>query len=510
MKISRRQFVGSLLIGGTLGSAGLGRAGDAASARGAPGKRASIEHAFIGYPVSMASGVPRAAWSAAPGETVHFALSADNRIKPHLYMQSISGEQVHAFGETTINSQDFLTDTPWLDGAGYVPTISWTIPDNLESGAYFLNGLADVFVNVRATALAANRRLPHSLKTAVLLPTNTVNAYSTTLERSTYAHPVRVPVVSFLRPFNATHGQSWQGTVKWLSEEPLFGQPRFLIDQDLERHDVLQGVELLVIAGHSEYWTRRAREVFDAFIARGGHAIVASGNAMWWQVRYEDDGQRMVSYKGYDPAFGVDPEPDPLLVTRSWLGNALGMPIANSIGGDFERGGFGSHRKGLNVQGTGLRVADADHPLFAGLELRACDNLDFGGVREYDGAPILGLDARGRPVADRAGLGAHRLEILAYEWTKRGGAITLATAHIFQARPAGGVVLHLGAPEASNGLAAGCKVMRQVCHEYVRRILSGESLFSNRPAAEVAFAIHTPWKKTVPLMKDWCGDVPSV
>ena len=61
---------------------------------------------------------------------------------------------------------------------------------------------------------------------------------------------------------------------------------RYLIDQDLERPDAWQDVELLAIAGHSEYWTRRARKHFDAFVAGGGHVIVASDHVMGWQVRY--------------------------------------------------------------------------------------------------------------------------------------------------------------------------------------------------------------------------------
>lgn len=76
---------------------------------------------------------------------------------------------------------------------------------------------------------------------------------------------------------------------------------------------------------------------------------------MWWLVRYEQEGQRMVSYKEYDPAYGHDPEPNPLWVTTEWNSPALKLPPARSIGGDFNRGGFGSHRAGLGVLGTAAR-----------------------------------------------------------------------------------------------------------------------------------------------------------
>ncbi len=506
MPISRRRFMSSLVMSGLWAAQSLNHVHAAARSAEERAQRRAVEHGFSGYPLTMSSGVPSAAWSAVPGETVHFALSAEHTIKPHLHMQSISGEIVHTFGETLIEPQAYLTQTPWLDGAGFAPTVAWTIPDDLPSGVYFVNGSPDLFVTVRTAAHRSGNHRAHTIVTAILLPTNTINAYSTTEGRSTYAHPTRVPVVNFMRPFTASREQSWLGSTRWLNEEPLFGAPRYFIDQDLEHPDALQDVELLVIAGHSEYWTRRAREHFDAFVARGGHVIVASGNVMWWQVRYQGSGQQMVSYKDYDPQYGQDPVGEPLLVTRSWYNRELDMPIAKSIGGDFERGGFGSHRAGLGVQGTGLRVADPVHPLFVGLGLNPCETLDFGGVREYDGAPIVGLDVHGLPVADKRAIGAHRLEILAYEWTQRGG-VTLATAHLYQARPGSGVVLHLGAPEAINGDAPGCHVMRQVCHDFARRVLSGESPFADREPAEVIFTMHTPWKKSVPPIEGRCGNL---
>lgn len=103
--------------------------------------------------------------------------------------------------------------------------------------------------------------------------------------------------------------------------------------------------------------------------------------------------------------------------------------------------------------------------------------------------------AHGRPLADKDAIAAHRLEILGYEWTRRGDATTMATSHLYQAQPHSGVVLHLGAPEASNGNAPGCQMMRQVCHEFVRRLLSAQSPFADRAPRDVVFAMHTPWKQ---------------
>ncbi len=53
---------------------------------------------------------------------------------------------------------------------------------------------------------------------------------------------------------------------------------------DLEDYSEIAGAKVVVIIGHSEYWTRRARENFDRYVLEGGNALVLSGNTMWWQV----------------------------------------------------------------------------------------------------------------------------------------------------------------------------------------------------------------------------------
>lgn len=503
MQNSRRKFLSSLALGGLALGSGMSRPCWAQSA-GSVALSTQIVGDFSGYPLTLASGVPQSAWSALPGETVHFALAAADRATRALTMHAANGEVVHSFGAVKFGAQDFMTDSPWLDGAGFAPTVSWTIPLHLPSGVYFLNGLPDLFVIAREP-LQSRRIAPaaHSLSTAVLIPTNTINAYSTTAGRSAYGTEQRVPELSFLRPFNASIRQNWLRTLSWLHGESLFGVPRHLADSDLDDSRALDGVQLLIVIGHSEYWTRKAREVFDQFVSRGGHVIVASGNAMWWQVRYADKGQRMVCYKDYDPRFGKDPETNPLLVTTGWSSAALKYSITGSIGGDFTHGGYGSKRAGLKVAGQGLRVVSARHPLFAGQALSHCEELDFGGVDEYDGAPIKGLDAQGRPVA-AATHGDSRLEIVAYEWTKRRG-VTLATAHLFQAQNNGGVIFHLGAPEATNSDSAGSLVMRRAAQEFAHRVVTKESPFSSDPPAELAHSLHTPWPHPLPVIAGRCA-----
>lgn len=503
MDSSRRAFIASLLLGGLALNEGLPRR--------AWGKDASMaylsaqaKHSISGYPFTLASGVPRPAWSVLPGETVHFALSASKHAKRKLTLQAANGHVVHDFGAIKFGEQDFFTDSPWLDGAGYAPTVHWKIPLQTRSGVYFLNGLPDLFVIVRQPLQGTSvKPVANALPTAVLIPTNTINSYSTSEGRSGYAHPHRVPQLNFMRPFNASVAQNWIGTLAWLNAEPLLNKSRHLADSDLDDPRALHGVRLLIVIGHSEYWTREARQVFDAFVSRGGHVIVASGNTMWWQVRYANSGRQMVCYKNYDQKFGKDPVTDPLLETQNWLSARLKYSIVDSIGGDFRYGGYGSRRTGLKVEGKGLRVFDPRHPLFAGQGLDRCTSLDFGGVGEYDGAPIAGLDARGLPVAAATPSGS-RLQIVAYEWTRHSGA-TLATAHLYQPQANGGVIFHLGAAEATNGLTSGCQVMRRAALRFARRALHGQSAFMDVAAAKVEHVLHSPWPQPLPIMAGRCA-----
>lgn len=65
-------------------------------------------------------------------------------------------------------------------------------------------------------------------------------------------------------------------------------------DHDLHRDpEQLEGYSVVVINGHSEYWSREAYQAVDTFLDSGGAAVVMSGNTMFWRVSYDDDGTAM-------------------------------------------------------------------------------------------------------------------------------------------------------------------------------------------------------------------------
>lgn len=195
MKISRRHFIGSLMLGSVLDIANVNHLSHAATAKSPRAQRSIRRAQHHRLPAHARQRRAARGLECGAGRNRRSRLSAQQRPATPSLPANDRRRRVHDFGDTTIEPQPFETDQPWLDGAGYAPNIAWTLPEDLASGVYFLNGLPDIFINVRASRRSLKRRRAHSLATAVLVPTNTINAYSTTLECSTHAHPLRVPVV---------------------------------------------------------------------------------------------------------------------------------------------------------------------------------------------------------------------------------------------------------------------------------------------------------------------------
>ena len=183
---------------------------------------------------------------------------------------------------------------------------------------------------------------------------------------------------------------------------------RYVADIDLEDFNELSDAKLLVIIGHSEYWTRRAREHFDRFVLEGGNALILSGNTTRWRVRDSDDQTQLICYTECP-----DPIQDPLLKTVNWTDGLLRYPIVPSIGADFPRGGYGIDYpdKGWN----GFRVLVLESPVFRGVSVGRGDIIAMPSV-EYDGAPLFDRPVTdGEPRLDPDALGEDRAELIGYD-----------------------------------------------------------------------------------------------
>ncbi|MBI3678185.1 MAG: DUF4350 domain-containing protein [Proteobacteria bacterium] len=186
-----------------------------------------------------------------------------------------------------------------------------------------------------------------------------------------------------------------------------------LTDYDLDRDAaVLDSYDLVVLVGHSEYWSGPQRDSIEAFVDRGGKLAIFSGNTAFWKVRWENDGKTFVCHK-WKGELETVPDVDK---THLWSHPMFARPEAAITGLSFLYGGY--HRLGLCAargQG-GYTIYHDKHWALAGTDLYygdvIGDDVPLVGY-ENDGCPIA-FGSNGLPVpAGGAGVPAN-LEIIAF------------------------------------------------------------------------------------------------
>jgi hypothetical protein len=226
--------------------------------------------------------------------------------------------------------------------------------------------------------------------------------------------------------WSRAHGQSpYDGSAgflnKWEHKFVVWAEGEgfaldYLTDYDLDADPAaLDDHDVLVLVGHSEYWSGPQRAAIDAFVERGGRLAIFSGNTGFWKVRWEDEGRTLICHKwrGFedDPVAAADPAAG----THLWSHPAFGAPEAQTTGLSFIFAGY--HRLGLcAARGQGGYTVYRD----THWALEGCD-LYYGDVFG-DAVPLLGyendgcrfdFDANGLP-SPVAALGVpENLEIIA-------------------------------------------------------------------------------------------------
>ncbi|MFN0193307.1 MAG: N,N-dimethylformamidase beta subunit family domain-containing protein [Aestuariivirga sp.] len=167
----------------------------------------------------------------------------------------------------------------------------------------------------------------------------------------------------------------------------------YAINSDLEfRPEVVGGTRLVLSIGHDEYWSWGMRDTIDRHVAGGGNFAVFSGNAVYWQVRYEDDGQTMVCHKytarQTDPVMGTSQQN---LLTGIWSDPLVGRPENLTTGLSFCRGGYVRFGHVMPQASGAYTVWRPDHWAFEGTGLAYGDSLGLGSyivAYEVDGCEL--------------------------------------------------------------------------------------------------------------------------
>src|SRR5205823_53052 len=142
--------------------------------------------------------------------------------------------------------------------------------------------------------------------------------------------------VSFDRPLKGSNG-----TADFLGKDRDFvtfteGQGydiAYVADSDLDADpSLVSRRRMLLVQGHSEYWTRAMRNAAEAAIGAGTNAAFFAANDAYWQVRFADRSRRLLlGYKEYckqDPMLAVDSS----LATCRWRDAPIDRPENGFMG----------------------------------------------------------------------------------------------------------------------------------------------------------------------------------
>ncbi len=357
-------------------------------------------------------------------------------------------KQLKDYIKCEINPQKILNPDPYKNGYGYTITYKYIIPSNLKSGLYFLANKLPVLVK--------NDNL-NKAKMAIVHPSNTDIAYNKNGGMSYYypSHQNRARVLSKQRPWVFSENGNLNSFYQWLST--LSYSLDFLSDEDLEDYNKIKNYQVLIFIGHSEYWTRSARLNFDKFINENHHALMLSGNSMYWQARYDTKTpNQQICYK-YD-AFSSDPISDILLKTGRWEDARLNLNPLLSIGSNYYT--YGGFQNPVKVGFGGYKILKPQHELFKGLNFKYNDVMKFV-ADEYDGAKLSYVKNPANtadiyPVYDNVTTNFYKVQLLAYDlavpdW---GGNDVHSGAIIALKRKAtSGVIINIGASNWCNEIS---------------------------------------------------------
>jgi N,N-dimethylformamidase beta subunit-like, C-terminal len=192
--------------------------------------------------------------------------------------------------------------------------------------------------------------------------------------------------VSFDRPYSSEYGNPGNGgqtdfepfTIAFLEKRGY--DVTYTTDVDVDAHPGrLLRHAIVLVSGHSEYWSMRAYDGAYAARDHGVNLAFIASNEILWQIRYESNAQGtprriVVGYKHFKP----DPIKDPAKRTIYW--RDLGRPEQELVGVMYPLNGYMDwggqslvpiHTNAWPFQGTGLQAHVPVHGELVGYEIDA-------------------------------------------------------------------------------------------------------------------------------------------
>jgi hypothetical protein len=276
--------------------------------------------------------------------------------------------------------------------AGWSPSYRLDVPDTWLSGAYLalLTDARGKQTYVPFVVRQDGRASDLLLKLSV----NTYQAYNAWGGKGLYAYNSRgartasgntaAVKVSFNRPYDTDSGSGQflryeYNLVRWV--ERMGYDVSYVTDTDVSANgSLLLQHRGFVSAGHDEYWTSDERENVEQALRRGVQLAFLSGDAVYWQARYEaaasgNDRRTLVVYRGSgDPLYASDPAH----ATVRWQDAPINRP-ENLLTGTNYAGQTEPFTQDWVVQ-------DTDSWVFAGTGLHPGDHVPKLVGKEFDRA----------------------------------------------------------------------------------------------------------------------------
>lgn len=309
-----------------------------------------------------------------------------------------------------------------LDEMGWPCSYRLSVPMSWRSGVY----LAKLSAARGQSYVLFIVRPPKPVPFVVMVPMLTFEAYNGWNGISLYhwdpsqpARPVRGYKVSLDRPFRTANGAALLfrtdfPLIVWLEDHGY--EPGYVADSDIAAEPAYAtGARTLVIAGHSEYWTRSMRDALVAAEDRGVGVVAFGGNLVYRQIRLEPDSRgvpdrTVVCYKetSLDPLARSQPQ----LTTIEF--SKLPTPeLAHQVlGADFA---------GITLQTSPLVLAPGIATFAPDIGLRAGQKLPalLGGELDQLTDTAHGLTLTETPIVNTAGQPVRPTASL---WVGPGGA----------------------------------------------------------------------------------------
>jgi N,N-dimethylformamidase beta subunit-like, C-terminal len=223
--------------------------------------------------------------------------------------------------------------------AGWGATDEIVVPDTWLSGYYRAKLVLTSGEEAGASAaipLVVRTTPQSSADILVVAGVNTWQAYNDWGGLSLYSDPKAAVKVSFDRPYAAGLDKpeldfpvarfldQFGYDVEYTTEVDVDGDPGQLL-----RH------RLVVVPGHSEYWTKALRDGLEHARNEGVSLAFLGGNTGYWQIRYADADRRVLEEHR---SAATDPHPSDALKTVRWRDQPVDRSECKLVGVQWQGG----------------------------------------------------------------------------------------------------------------------------------------------------------------------------